>query len=67
MRCITSVKWVIEGMSGVEKERQVSAQGVLQMQGGGGEGVLLVLRAPDNAADTVLPEQIRKIQETVCR
>ncbi len=28
------------------------------MQGGGGEVVLPVLRAPDNAADAVPPEQI---------
>ncbi len=28
------------------------------MQGRGGEGVLPVLRAPDNAADAVPPEQI---------
>ncbi len=35
--------------------------GVLQMQGGEGEGVLPVLRAPDNAADAVPPEQIRII------
>ncbi len=36
------------------------------MQGGGGEGVLPVLRAPDNAADAVPPEQIQKFKETAC-
>ncbi len=29
------------------------------MQGGGGEGVLPVLRTPDNATNTAPPEQIR--------
>ncbi len=33
------------------------------MQGGGGEGVLPVLRVPDNAADAVPCEQIQKMKE----
>ncbi len=37
-----------------------SAHRVLQVQGGGGEGVLPVLRVPDNAADAVPCEQISR-------